>query len=151
MKKIIAMLLCVALVAAMGVSAFAAGNMGSTLPDKASKTEIFSVEDWKTWLNTTVAVDDLTGYALALSKAKAAFANELDAYNGLKVRIATAVQAAQYAAVAAYVDAAWQIAQAEATNAINKSLAEFSIALDKVYQDAPVVFAADTNPIFGLD
>ena len=70
MKKIIAMLLCVALVAAMGVSAFA-GTPGK--PD--SKTETFSVEEWKEYLDSEVVfANDLLKYAAYLSDAKAAFA-----------------------------------------------------------------------------
>ena len=131
MKKIIAMLLCVALVAAMGVSAFAG------TPDKPdSKTETFTVADWFNYLSNkpAAAKTDLEKYAAALSDAKAKVAEELDAYNkGIKTA-AQAVQAAQAATVAAYVNVATQLYQAEATNALNKALAEFQIELDKAFE-----------------
>ena len=148
MKKIIAMLLCVALVAAMGVTAFA-GTPGA--PD--SKTEVFTIQEWYDYLNTEVVLTGLNAYAASLAHAKEAYKNEIAAWNGLKTRIATAVQAAQYAAIAAYVDAAWQIAQAEATNALNEALASFAIDLEDLYEPDPALWFAsvgenNTNSIF---
>ena len=138
MKKIIAMLLCVALVAAMGVSAFA-----GTPAKPDSKTEVFSVKDWYDFLKTPVEVSELEAYALALGKAKAALNNELDAYNkGIKTA-ALAVQAAQYATVGAYVNAATELYAAAANNAINEALAEFQIELENALKIPASVNVAD--------
>ena len=129
MKKIIAMLLCVAMVAAMGVSAFAAEKAITDI----SKTKVWSVDQWYKYITNPANATQKTTletYAGLVSKAKAAAQAELDDYNkGIKTA-AQAVQAAQYAAVAAYVDVATELYSAAATNALNKTLAEFQKALN---------------------
>ena len=143
MKKIIAMLLCVALVAAMGVSAFAG------TPDKPdSKTEVFTVAQWYTYLaSKDTTATGLKAYANALGEMKAAAQANLDDYNAGIKTAAQAVQAAQYATVAAYVDAATTLYKAAATNAVNQALAEFKIALEN---EMKVATAADVIGDFGL-
>lgn len=130
MKKIIAMLLCVALVAAMGVSAFAG------TPDKPdSKTEVFTVAQWYTYLaSKDTTATGLKAYANALGEMKAAAQANLDDYNAGIKTAAQAVQAAQYASVAAYVSVASQLYAAAAQNALNEALASFQIELDKAFE-----------------
>ena len=128
MKKIIAMLLCVAMVAAMGVTAFA-----DEVTPLNSKTATWTVKEWYDYITdpaNAASKTTLETYAGLVSKAKAAAQAELDAYNkGIKTA-AQAVQAAQYAAVAAYVDVATELYAAAAENALNKTLAEFQKALN---------------------
>ncbi len=145
MKKIIAMLLCVAMVAALGVSAFAA-----EATPKTSKTVIWDVKDWYDYLTGEGKAEAKTGialYASELGAAKAAAQKKLDAYNAQIKTAAQAVQAAQYATVAAYVDAATTLYKAAATNAVNQALAEFKIALEN---EMKVATAADVIGDFGL-
>ena len=135
MKKIIAMLLAVAMVAALGVAAFA-----GTVADPDSKTETFTVAEWADYLaNTkkspaTVAHEalvsgDIRAYAAAVSSAKAVYAANLAAYNaGIKVA-AAAVQFAQYATVADYVYYATELYAANVENAINEAVANFYLDL----------------------
>lgn len=134
MKKIIAMLLCVALVAAMGVSAFAG------TPDKPdSKTETFSIKQWGEYLGSKATAAEtahaalvagtVKDYADAVAAAKAVYANNLSAYNaGIKTAV-SAIQFAQYATVADYVAYATELYAANATNAINQAIAEFYVEL----------------------
>ncbi len=139
MKKIVAMILCVAMVAALGVSAFAEPI---TKDNKDSKTLIFTAAEWYDWLTGEGADAAKTGlalYASELGAAKAAAQAKLDAYNkGIKTA-AQAVQAAQYATVAAYVNAATTLYKAAATNAVNQALAEFKIALEGEMKAAEAV------------
>ena len=74
MKKIIAMLLCVALVAAMSVSAFAAEKAITDV----SKTKVWSVDEWYKWLtgDGKATKTELETYAGLVSAAKAAAQRE---------------------------------------------------------------------------
>ena len=148
MKKIIAMLLCVAMVAALGVSAFAA-EKEKAITD-TSKTQVWDVAKWYAWLTGDGKAEAATGlkaYANAVGAAKAAAQDQLDAYNkGIKTA-AQAVQAAQYAAVAAYLKEATVEYKAAAENALNRALAEFKIELENA---AKVAEAKDVLADFGF-
>ena len=133
MKKIIAMLLCVALVAAMSVSAFAAPK----------GTEVWDIEKWYEELSNPTAATGLKALAADLAGAKAAYAAQVKAYNEGITDAIKAVQAAQYATVAAYVDVATQLYAANAENAINKAIAQFELDLK-----AAIAPAASTSAIY---
>ncbi len=120
MKKIIAMLLCVALVAAMSVSAFAASPKG---------TEIWSVDQWVTELTKPSSKNDVQKLAAELAGAKDAYSKAVKAYNDGIKDAAKAVQAMQYATVAAYVKAATDLYEVNAANELNKAVAQFKIDL----------------------
>ena len=131
MKKIVAMILCVAMVAALGVSAFAEPI---TAKNKDSKTLSFTVSEWYTWLTgdgKAAAATGLKAYAEQLGTVKGILQDDIDDYNAGIKTAAKAVQAAQYATVAAYVETATALYKVAAENAINKALAEFEIALNE--------------------
>ena len=151
MKKIIAMILCVAMVAALGVTAFAEKI---TNDNKDSKTLVFTVAEWYEWLThdgKAAAATGLKAYAEQLGTVKSILQDDIDAYNkGIKTA-AQAVQAAQYATVAAYVETATMLYKVAAEQAINKALAEFEIALNDVInppETVPVgkIFFPELNP-----
>lgn len=134
MKKIIAMLLCVAMVAAMGITAFA---------DAPKGTEVWDIQKWYEELSKKEELSGLKAIAANLAGAKAAYTAQVKAYNAGITDAIKAVQAAQYATVAAYVNVATQLYAANAENEINKAIAQFEIDL----KDA-IAPAAATSEIY---
>ena len=120
MKKIIAMLLCVAMIAAIAISAYADVKV-----EVVSSKKLTSIEDWITELNKPVTKTDLQKYAEALTAAKAVATAGKDALNDALKAAKDAIQAAQYVAIAqAYVDAL-----VDYTNEVNKAIAQLYVDL----------------------
>ena len=105
MKKIIAMLLCVAMIAAFGVNAFAAVTttaLTSGMPD-VEKAGDRITDIYKEAIKEPVGTAAL---AASLSAAKKAYNTAVKNYNELLGKIGDAAKAAQYEAVASYYNAA---------------------------------------------
>ena len=153
MKKIIAMLLCVAMVAAMGISALAdivyvpVSALQSGMPAATQAIEIAGqIFDDATKIKTGVA-----GYAAQLGGAKKAYAKAVKEYNELLGNIADAAKAAQYAAVASYYNAANVIADINVQMAIEAFQGQvifdtYKAVADAVYDN---VYDADGNKLYG--
>lgn len=132
MKKIIAMLLCVAMVAAFAVNAFAAG------PFKVDATKSSAAYFYDELVNgeTTAVAGSLAAYAEQLSAAKKEFAAAKKSLGDLLGVVNDAVKTAQYQAVATYYEAAAVLYE----EAANEALANFyySVAED-LFKDGAVV------------
>lgn len=155
MKKLIAMLLCVALVASLGINAFAAvvtvkefksgeltGNPNSSESINAAMKDMF-----------TKAITPKTGtaaLAAQLSAAKKAYTDAVKAYNTLLGNVGKAAKAAQYNAVATYYNAANAILDWEVQMAVYDFTA--NVMYDAYYAVADAVYAdfvnADGTPTY---
>ena len=148
MKKIIAMLLCVALIASFGVMAFAAEEGAALVtvkvtPDSGSMPEIKSVEDHKaeieagkfTWKSPVVdyAKGAKAAYEAGLDAAKGVLAIS-NAYKAFGASVLKDTQSAVKAALVAAIKTYQTIYQ----TAINE-------AISIEYQKAAVQFADDMN------
>ena len=119
MKKIIAMILCVAMVAALSVSAFAA----VTVTIKTGT--ITTIDDYIKELSKPVVKTDLEKYAAALSAAKAVANVEKTELQKALNAAKDAIQAAQYVAIAQ----AYEDAVVAYTNEVNKAIAQVYVDL----------------------
>ena len=128
MKKIIAMLLAVAMVAALGVSAFADVKRAD------AKTTILSIDDWKTIL--VAEADDVTSvkaYANALAAAKLAYNAEKKVLAEMVNNTAKAYQTAQYWIAAEILNYQAEQYELAVGNAINEAIAQAEIDIAKDY------------------
>ena len=123
MKKIIAMLLCVAMVAALSVAAFA-DLKGITDPKVSSVEELVQAKK-----DAAADKTALEAYAASLAAAKKAAGDAKAALADVLSNVKAAAQAAQYNALEAYFNAAAEKAEIEIETAINNYLAEITIAL----------------------
>ena len=104
MKKIIAMLLCVAMVAAFAVSAFAAGPF--VLHGKDSYIGDYYTKDWEDAMDDVFGASYLEGYAKQLSAAKKALAKAKKDLADMQAAAIDAIAVAQNYAVATMYEAA---------------------------------------------
>ncbi len=125
MKKIIAMLLCVAMVAALSVAAFAdlSGIKTAAGKDVSSVDELVAAKTAKATPGTVKA------YAESLAAAKKAAGDAKDAYAKMIANVKDAALAAQYNALQEVFTKAAEAAEKEIADAINNYLAEVKIAL----------------------
>lgn len=127
MKKIIAMLLCVAMIAAMSVSAFAKDE---------SLTARHSYEYY--WNKKTDGQYPSNGivrdYAAGLAAAKSAYNDAKDAFSKVVKALPDAQAHAIYTALGQYYSAATQVLNIQFGNALNQALAEFAFELSKSIQ-----------------
>ena len=119
MKKIIAMILCVAMVAALSVSAFAAVTVTITTG------KITTIDEYIEELNKPVEKTALEQYASALSAAKATATVEKAKLQTALNAAKNAIQAAQYVAIAQ----AYEDAVVAYTNEVNKAIAQIYVDL----------------------
>ena len=126
MKKIIAMLLCVAMVAALSVAAFA--DL-SGIKKLADGTVVSTVEELVTSKTAKADPETVKGYAESLAAAKKAAGDAKDAYAKMIANVKNAALAAQYNALEAVFTQAAATAEEEIAKAINNYLAEVTIAL----------------------
>ena len=140
MKKIIAMLLCVAMVAAFAVSAFAAGPF-TVVTSGSTYDEIYADTVAKAKA-AAAAASDLSKYAAELSKANKELANAKKLLAAVK---GTAVDAAKtsvtYAVATAYEAAAAKMYE-EATKAVADFYYDFLLGL----ADGDVTLLPDVLP-----
>ncbi len=122
MKKIIAMVLCVALIAALGVSAFAETKTG-----RHSYAYYWNklVDDAVTWKG------DIREYAAGLANAKKAYGDAKDAYNKAMGALANAQTTFIYDSLADFYDAALWVANVQFNNALEEAQANFQYELYK--------------------
>lgn len=126
MKKIIAMLLCVAMVAALSVAAFADLKGITKLADG---TKVSTVEEIKASKTVKADPETVKGYAESLAAAKKAAGDAKDAYAKMIANVKDAALAAQYNALQQVFTKAATNAEKEIAKAINNYLAEVEIAL----------------------
>lgn len=145
MKKIIAMLLCVAMIAAMGVSAFAANE------------SLTGAHSWEYYWNKKVDgkyayTGIVRDYAAGLASAKSAYNDAKDAFSKVVKALPDAQAHAIYTALGQYYSAATQVLNIQFGNALNQALAEFEFELmSSVQRDdfAPGWFG-ETAPVSGI-
>ncbi len=125
MKKIIAMLLCVALVASLGISAFADGLL--TTHDYAYY--------WNKLVDDSVAKGPIEQQAKALNAAKKAYGDAKDDLSKAVANLSKAVQTVQYNMVANYYSAATQALNVQFQNAINEAWANYNFEMYKTLYD----------------
>ena len=127
MKKIIAMLLCVALVASMGISAFAAGPF-TVLTSTDTFGDLYKeiVADAKA---ANAALSDLSKYAKELSQAKKDLADAKKLLGAVKADAVNAAQTAYTYAVATAYEAAAAKMYEDATKAIAQFYFDFVLDL----------------------
>lgn len=126
MKKIIAMLLCVAMVAALSVAAFADLSGIAKLADG---TAVSSVEELVASKTQKAPEGTVKAYAESLAAAKKAAGDAKDAYAKMIANVKNAALAAQYNALEKVFEQAATNAEKEIALAINNYLAEVQIAL----------------------
>ena len=145
MKKIIAMLLCVAMIAAMGVSAFAA-NESLTAPHSY---EYY----WNKKVDGKYAYTGIVrDYAAGLAAAKSAYNDAKDAFSKVVKALPDAQARLIYTALGEYYTAAAQVLNIQFGNALNQALAEFEFELySSIQRDdfAPGWFG-ETAPVSGI-
>ena len=141
MKKIIAMLLCVAMVAAFGASAFAAGPFEVVVTGKSTYQAIY--EDTVAKAKAAAAsASALSQYAAELAKAQKALAGAKKTLAAVKGDAVGAAQTAVNYAVATAYEVAAHSLYLEATKAIADFYYDFALGL----VDGDVTALPDTLP-----
>lgn len=127
MKKIIAMLLCVAMIAAMSVSAFAKDE---SLTARHSYEYYWNKKTDDQYASNGIVRD----YAAGLAAAKSAYNDAKDAFSKVVKALPDAQAHAIYTALGQYYSAATQVLNIQFGNALNQALAKFAFELQKSIQ-----------------
>ena len=137
MKKIIAMVLAVAMIAAFGVSAFAA------TPATSNKLDIPTVQEWYDALKAPSAKTQVEAYAKLLDGSKQYYKDAQDALKDLLKATQKAIQVAQYAIVADAIYTQRDLLNAAVASEINKAIAQSWIDYENaIANDAPINYQA---------